>query len=156
MELAEFGALAIRTGRLNADALTLETAGVAVGVAFSDGTISDAKSLLWENTDTAYIFTAYLTNIPAKYYGADYSIRTYAKAKDGSVYYGDTLDICVFEIANAIDRGQSLDGNAPTEADREAFGSFVTAENAADYADWCAKNNLSTGTLYAQQTGSAE
>lgn len=147
--IVEYGSVALRTNKLNGAELTIQN-GVR-GVAYSDGTHSAAKSQLWADNDGAYVYTSYLTNIPEKFYGDEYSVRSYAIDKDGKVYYGDVVSVSVFAIANAIDNSNSADGSAPTEGDIAAFYTFVTDTNYSDYETWCADNDKSVGTLYADK-----
>lgn len=152
--IVEYGSIAIRTARLSGAELKYDTANAAKGIAYSDGTHSAQKAAqLWSSTAGAYVFTSYLTNIPEQYYGASYSVRAYAIDENGNIYYGDILEISLYEVANAIDHGNRADGNAPTAADQTAFYAFVSEANNTAYQAWCAENGKATGALFQDRYG---
>ena len=91
---------------------------------------------------------SYLTGISADRYADDIVIRSYAIAEDGTVYYGEAISVSVFEVANAVDNANTVDGSAPTEADTNAFYSFVSEATEAEYKTWCDDNSKAVGTLY--------
>ena len=152
--VSEYGSIAIRIARLSGAELTYDTANAAKGIAYSDGTHSAQKAAqLWSSAPGAFVFTSYLTNIPEKYYGASYSVRAYAIADNGNIYYGEILEISLYEVANAIDHGNRADSNAPTAADQTAFYAFVSEANHTAYQAWCAENGKATGALFQDRYG---
>ena len=140
--IVEFGSIAIFSENLGEE-LTLQVSGAKKGVAYKKG---QTAAILWESTDGVFVFTSYLTNI--KSYDKDIVVRSYAIDAEGNVYYGDECVVSVFAVANAMDNGNSLDGNAPSENDVNAFAQFVTAENKQNYLDWCLANNRTKGELF--------
>lgn len=174
--MVEYGSIAVRAGYLEAlstngytDSAELTYTnlkdyigrGVGMGAAYSLGTdtasggnanctVADAKSTLWETTDTSNIYTAYLTGIDPKYYGEIYQIRSYAIDANGKMYYGNTAHVSVFDVANAIDVSYTA-GETVSETDQAAFAYFVNQNTYAQYEAWCTANAASgtPGSLYA-------
>lgn len=146
--IVEYGSVAARTARLEGEEVTLGNG--VIGVAYSEGTAySTARSaILWETKDDANIYTSYLTSIPEKYYAEDYTVRAYAIDKDGNVYYGEEVNVSVYQIANSIDCGNTADGGEPTDIDKNSFYAFVSEKTSADYKQWCADNGNELGALY--------
>ena len=103
---------------------------------------------LWATTDNSYIFTAYLSNMAEEMYDGDIVVRTYAKDADGNVYYGEVVNVSVYQVANAIDNGLSISGNEPSEVDKTAFYAFVNSRTYLDYKAWCETNDKNIGALY--------
>lgn len=145
-EITEFGSIAIRKNYLNAlynkgkissTALTLENLasyigkGVGVGVSYSKG---QDISTLWKTTDGTMVFTSYLTGIEATNFDEDYWIVAYAKDENGKTYYSDIAEVCVYEVAEAIDAAATAGEDVP-EIDQKAFNTFVTA-NLEEYKAW--------------------
>lgn len=142
--IVEFGSVATRTSRLGGNELTVGAEGTVKGVAFN---ANGAK--LWKETDSSYVFTSYLTNISDKHFGETYSIRTYALDADGNYYYGSICEVSVFQIANAIDNGNSVSGTV-SDADKEAFKTFVTNENLNSYSEWCKDYGNTVGDIFIE------
>lgn len=144
--IVEYGTIATRKGLITGD-FTLDNNDIpkARGVAFDDN-----KDIIWEDTDTFKVFTAYLTNIPKDKFGEDYVLRVYAKDSNGKYYYGESYSISVFDMAYAIDNGNSLSGSAPTQVDIDAFYAFARDNETGSfsaYDDWLEKNNKTAGNL---------
>jgi len=140
--IVEYGSVAAFASNIEGE-ITLDNG--RKGVAYS---AADGISSVWEVTEHTVVFTSYLTNIATSKYNEDILIRSYAIAADGTVYYGSTATVSVFEVANAIDNANTADGSEPTEEDANAFYTFVTDANSADYASWCAENEKTLGALY--------
>lgn len=154
-EIVEYGSIAIRTELLSGAELLYNNAKAVKGVAYSNGTYSAAKNAqLWESLPNSKVFTSYLTNIPEKHYGENYTVRAYAIASDGKIYYGEEFSVSVFAIANAIDHGNTLGGTEQSEADKAAFIAFVNSNNSTAYQEWCTANKKETGKLFAEKYGS--
>ena len=152
VDIVEYGSIAIRTNLLNGAELVYGTAKAVKGVAYSNGTYSTVQSAkLWASENGANVFTSYLTGIPEKRYGENYTVRAYAIGKDGKIYYGDELQISVFAIANAIDHGDTLGGTEQSEEDKAAFNEFVNATTKDAYQTWCTANGKTTGKLFTAQ-----
>ena len=143
--IVEYGSVAAFSSKIDGE-ITVENGNK--GIAYSDGTLSAEKYTVWETTADTVVFTSYLTNIVAARYDENILIRSYAIAADGTIYYGATITVSVFEVANAIDNANTVDGSEPTEADANAFYAFITNANHAKYAAWCAENEKTIGTLY--------
>ena len=143
--IVEYGSVAAFSSKIDGE-ITVENGNK--GIAYSDGTLSAEKYTIWESTADTVVFTSYLTNIAAARYDENILIRSYAIAADGTIYYGATITVSVFEVANAIDNANTVDGSEPTEADANAFYAFITNANHAKYAAWCAEHEKTIGTLY--------
>ena len=147
-EVVEYGSIATYEFALDGAELSLETPEdkFIKGVAYNS--VTQTTPILYDETDDANIFTAYLTNIPTKRYGENILIRAYVIDADGNVYYGDTVSVCVFNVAYAIDCGNSANGFEPTEADISAFESFANYDgNYAAYDAWLTANGLAAGSI---------
>jgi len=147
-EVVEYGSIVTYEFALDGAELSLETPEdkFIKGVAYNSVTLT--TPILYDETDDANIFTAYLTNIPTKRYGENILIRAYVIDADGNVYYGDTVSVCVFDVAYAIDCGNSANGFEPTEADISAFESFANYDgNYAAYDAWLTANGLAAGSI---------
>ena len=148
--IVEYGSIAAFA--LNAEGeITLQNG--KKGIAFSDGTFSAEKYLPWETKEGSVVFTSYLTNISDARYDDDILVRSYAIAADGTVYYGETVTISVFAVANAVDNGNTADGSESSEADKNAFYCFVTDTNAAEYKSWCTEKAKTIGSLFTTKYG---
>jgi len=143
--IVEYGSIAAYSSNIDGE-ITLENGNK--GVAFSDGTLSPEKYSVWDITADTVIFTSYITNVGKQNYGATILIRSYAIAENGTVYYGKTTNVSVFDVANAMDNAQTADGSEPTETDKSAFYAFVNDANYTVYATWCTENGKGLGTLY--------
>lgn len=141
-DITEFGFIVTLESLANGD-LTFETEKYASGVAFN----KEGKQI-WEETDDAYIFTAYLYNIPKIKYGENYLFRAYAKDSNGNYYYSDAATLSVFDIVYAIDCGNSASGAAPSAEDIAAFNSFANeGDDFAAYDAWLSANGKQAGSL---------
>lgn len=145
LDIVEFGTLARRAENLGGQALTHDTlGGVSPGVSYQNG----APVALWAETDTHYIYTAYLTGINPVNYAKNYVFRTYATDANGTVYYGESLSLSVYDVAWSIDCGNSEDGTAPSYYDTLAFEQFAKAGDTYEaYADWLMSMGKSGGDL---------
>lgn len=142
--IVEFGAI-VTVEEFLENELTFESEKYAYGVAWTaDGTTNK----LWDETETTYVFTAYLLKIPTTRYDDNYVIRAYAKDNEGNYYYGDAKKLCVFDIAYAIDCGDNLSGTAQSAEDVAAFEAFANFDgNYATYDAWLAANDKEAGSL---------
>ena len=144
--ILEYGSIVCLEKMIGNSELTLDTQKAVKGIAYNS--TSQSTPILYDETDEAYIFTAYLTNIPTARYGENYLVRSYAIDDKENVYYGDTVSVCVFDIAHAIDCGNTADGSAPTDADIAAFKAFAKySGNYIAYDDWLIANGKTAGTL---------
>ena len=144
-KVTEYGSIAIRKEVLGGAELTLESDKIVKGVAYNS--TSQTTPILYDETEDFYVFTSYLVNIPTSRYDEEYAIRTYVIDEKGKVYYGDTVSVCVFDVAYAIDCGNSVSGSAPSNADIAAFEAFAKYDNYATYDAWLTENGLTAGTL---------
>lgn len=160
-DLVEYGSMAVRKeymqnhetlGQFDAPCLEmLGVKGVGVGPAYREAGVttvtgSGAVNSLWDETDDAMVFTSYLTGIAQANYDSNYVVVTYAIDRFGNVYYGDTWEISVFDVAYAIDKKYTESPNDVSSVDINAFNSFVGPEKES-YLTWCGEN--STGNLFA-------
>ncbi len=149
-DIVEYGSVAVFASDINGE-ITIENG--RKGIAFSDGTFSAEKYIAWEVKDGSVVFTSYLTNIPADRYDDDILIRSYALAADGTVYYGEVVAVSLFDVANAVDNGNTADGSESSEADANAFYTFINEANAPEYKNWCEANKKSIGDLFTTKYG---
>lgn len=144
--VTEYGSIATRKELLGGSELTLNSDKMVKGVAYNSTT--QTTPILYDETDDSNVFTSYLVNIPTSRYDEEFVVRAYVIEEDGTVYYGDTVTVCVFDIAYAIDCGNSADGSAQTDADKAAFEAFANYDgNYAAYDAWLAANGKTAGTL---------
>ena len=143
--IVEFGGLARGAEQLSGAELTLENLGtLSPGVAYKNS----QPIAIWEETDDAYIYTIYLTNISNKNYGKDYTMRTYAKDADGNIYYGSEVNLAIFNVAWSIDQGYSESGSAQSENDILAFEAFAKGNDEyANYTAWLVAEGKRGGEL---------
>lgn len=98
------------------------TPGFGKGVSYQTG----GTPLLWETTETEYIFTSYLTGIDKQYYGDTYLIRSYMIDADGNVTYGDIYEASVFNtVYNILQQETEGDGVTAANAIIEEAGQGV-------------------------------
>ena len=150
--IVSYGAIAIRKDRMTVGApLTFATPNIATGVAYNtdsskfNGVVNPA--ILREETKDDNIFSCVLINIPQRYYGDKYSVRSFAIDADGKVYYGEVVEVSVFDVVRTI-----LDPETPNASsnDKNTANNIVDEIIAAanndpnnkitTYAQWC-KNN---------------
>lgn len=141
--IVEYGSVAAFASNINGE-ITVENG--RKGVAYS---AADGISSAWEVTEHTVVFTSYLTNIGSARYADDIVIRSYAIAADGTVYYGKTATVSVFEVANAIDNAQTADGSEVSAEDANAFYAFVNSANKSAYEAWCTENGKTVGSLFS-------
>ncbi|MBE6760785.1 MAG: hypothetical protein E7551_00690 [Ruminococcaceae bacterium] len=146
--IVEFGSIAILTEKSNGVELSHQADGIIEGVAYKQNA---QDMLLWDETESTYIYTAYLTSINEKNYDADIQVRTYAVDNKGNYYYGDIVVVSVFKVANSIDNGFSLNGNEPSKIDKVAFYTFISDTTKDNYLQWCQVNDYKIGELYNQK-----
>lgn len=98
------------------------TPGFGKGVSRQTG----GTPLLWETTETDYIFTSYLTGIDKQYYGDTYLIRSYMIDAKGNVTYGDIYEASVFNtVYNILQQETEGDGVTAANAIIEEAGQGV-------------------------------
>lgn len=146
--VVEYGSIVTYESALDGAELSLKTPEELFikGVAYNSTT--QTTPILYDETDDANIFTAYLSNIPTKRYGENILVRAYVIDADDTVYYGDTVSVCVFDVAYAIDCGNSTNGASTTEADIAAFEAFANYDgNYVAYDAWLTANGLTPGSI---------
>lgn len=168
-DVVEYGTIVVRKGylqkanaaRWNNTALAGQTldeptvemygiGGIGFGVAYRKaGTTTATGSLavepiLWrDDLNGVAMYTAFATGIAKAYYGDAYLYRSYAVLSNGAVVYGRTVEVSVFDVANAISNAET----AP-EVDTDAFKAFVNENTGTAYKKWCDDNDKETGKLY--------
>lgn len=142
-DIVEYGSIATLKSLVDGD-FTLENTEIPKvrGVAFNS-----EKDIVWEKTNSYKVFTSYLTNIPENKLGEDYVLRTYAKDSSGKTYYGESYEICAFDVAYAIDNGNAV--GVQTQSDIDAFYAFTrdNGKNFSAYDAWLKKNLKLPGAL---------
>lgn len=138
-KIKEYGSVAILASQLDGE-LTLETEKVVKGVSYNAETQHDA--ILFDETETANIYTAYLSNIPEKRYSEQYVIRAYAIDGTNSVIYGESIYVSVYDVAFAIDNGNGT--SAQTQNDINAFKYFAGGKDGkfTMYDNWLKTSEL--------------
>ena len=145
--IVEYGSIVTYKTLLGDTELTLDFANSVTGVAYSK---ADNKELTYTTTGNGKIHTSYLINVAPAYFAETVVIRNYAITADGKIFYDDeAFELCVFDVLNAMDNGNTADGSEPTQLDKDTFAYFVTDAVAADYVAWCEANKATTGALYA-------
>lgn len=124
--------------------------GIGFGVAYRKAGTTTAtgssavEPILWrDDLNGVAMYTAFATGIAEAYYGDAYLYRSYAVLSNGAVVYGRTVEVSVFDVANAISNAET----AP-EVDTAAFNAFVNENTGTAYEKWCADNAKETGKLY--------
>lgn len=118
--ITEYGSIAILDSKLEGE-LTLNTEKIVKGIAYNSETKPTAT--LFDETESANIYTSYLSNIPEKRYGEHYIIRAYAIDGTGFVYYGENISLSVYDVALAMDNGNAV--TTQTSNDIAAFNIFA-------------------------------
>ena len=156
--IVSYGAIAIRKGRMaEGVTLTFDTPNIATGVAYNTksencGGKIQTEPILREQTANDNIFSCVLINIPQKYYDDKYSVRSFAIDDAGNVYYGEVIEVSVFDVVYAILNGKDENDkitandivNEIIEADKTDLNNEITT-----YADWCTANNLPNNSAAA-------
>ncbi len=138
--ITQYGILAIRTARLDGAALTCDTTNAAKGVAYDAVTKPDA--VLYEETETDNIYAGVMINIPERFYGQTYTVRSYAISSDGDIFYGESFSVCVFDVVKAIlapENAASADDQATANAIiAQAVAAKATDSSVVTYEEWLA------------------
>lgn len=168
-DVVEYGTIVVRKGylqkanaaRWNNTALAGQTldeptvemygiGGIGFGVAYRKAGTTTAtgssavEPILWrDDLNGVAMYTAFATGIAEAYYGDAYLYRSYAVLSNGAVVYGRTVEVSVFDVANAISNAET----AP-EVDTDAFNAFVNENTGTAYEKWCDDNDKETGKLY--------
>ena len=137
--IKEYGSLAILESNLENE-LTLETELAVKGLAYNSET--KPTPILFDQTETSNIYTAYLSNIPQKRYSEQYIIRAYAIDGSGSVYYGESISVSVYDVALAMDNGNAV--TTQTNEDITAFKTFAGGKDGkyTMYDNWLKTSKL--------------
>lgn len=154
-KVKEYGSIVTYKSLIDDEELTLDTveANKAIkGVAYDSA--NPENSRLWSDDGLDIVHTSLLLNIPDTRFGETIVIRSYAIDFDNNVYYSatednDIVELCIYDIVYAIDNSE----NTP---DAATFEFYVTAENHAAYAAWCATKGKPTGALYADKYGTQQ
>ncbi len=118
--ITEYGSVASLASKVDGE-LTVESESAVKGIAYNSKTVT--TPILFDETNTANIYTAYLTGIPKSNYDDEYIVRAYAIDGTGTVYYGEPTSFSVFDVALAIDNGNGT--SVQTENDIAAFKVFA-------------------------------
>ena len=160
-KIVSYGAIAIRKGRImNNDVsvpLTFDTKDIAIGVAYNTkegncGGKIQTEPILREQTETDNIFSCVLINIPQKYYGHKYSVRSFAIDEAGNVYYGEVVEVSVFDVVHAILNKESASPDDKNTANSIVNEIKTAAENNNEittYKEWCTANGLTDNSTAA-------
>ena len=149
-KIVSYGAIAIRKGRMaEGVTLTFATPNIATGVAYNtdsskfNGVVEPA--ILREVTKDDNIFSCVLINIPQRYYGDKYSVRSFAIDEAGKVYYGEVVEVSVFDVVYSILNKESAaqnDKNTANSIVKEIIDTAKTDNEITTYAAWCTANGL--------------
>jgi len=141
--ISQYGIIAIRSSKLEEngyDELSLNTKDRRKGIAWDKN--SKPTPTLWADSKEQFIFTSVLTNIEEKFYNEDCLVRTYAMADDGTIYYGETVEISVYDVVQTI-----LETSNSTDAD------YLTALDVVQKAETINKINDEETTSYGELNG---
>ena len=159
--IVSYGAIAIRKGKMAVgEVLTCKTAGIAWGPAYNikeencKGKIVETP-ILREETATDNIFSCVLINIPQRFYDDKYSVRSFAIDEEGNIYYGEVIEVSVFDVVYSILNGDNANDihtansivNEIIEADKTDTKGEITT-----YLDWCRDNGLIDNSEAANST----
>lgn len=156
-EIVTYGAVAIRKSNLERGvALTLNTeksvTGIAYNISETNGYSSVSTPILREQTNTKNIFSAVLINISSKYFDDKYSVRSFAIDKDGNVYYGEVLELSIFDVVLSIlENGTDADKATANDLVNQVISADAndSAEVITTYAQWCAANGYTDNSAAA-------
>ncbi len=147
--IIEYGSIVIAADKVqNPEDLLLETENIKKGLAFRQYNTENGLAqgaILWKEDGFKNVFTSYLTNIKAENYGNEYLIRSYAISSTGTVYYGDVISACIYDVVYAIDNDE-----AANDVSINAFNTFVN-KNRDNYSAWCTKKGYQTGILFNKE-----
>ena len=96
-------------------------------------------------------FGCVLIGIQPKDYATVYSVRAYSKDSESNYYYGDVVDVCMYDVVYAID---STEGAAETDvaAAKEVVARATSDNGALSYAEWLKSKGYESKNL-KQSTG---
>lgn len=146
--IVTYGAVAIRKARLSRGAtLTLNAPNVSVGIAYNSDETNGYKvqttPILREQTDTENIFSGVLVGIAQRFYDDTYAVRSFAIDDKGNVYYGEVLNVSVYDVVYSILES----GSAEDIKTANGIVDEIIAADATDtediimtYAEWCEAN----------------
>ena len=158
--IVSYGAIAIRTKRMDTGVtLTLDTQNIATGIAYNTNPnfnelVTDPilRNPTGADTTNYNNFSCVLINIPQKYYGDTYSVRSFAIDKEGNVYYGEVIEVSVFDVVHAILKSDTASQNDKNTAD-SIVNEIIEANNTNDkiptYAEWCYQNGFDDNSTAA-------
>jgi len=137
--ITEYGSVASLASKVDGE-LTVESESSVKGIAYNSKTVT--TPILFDETNTANIYTAYLTGIPKSNYDDEYIVRAYAIDGTGTVYYGEPTSFSVFDVALAIDNGNGT--SVQTENDIAAFKVFAGGRDGkyTMYDNWLKTSEL--------------
>ena len=148
--IVSYGAIAIRKGRMTVGVpLTFDTKDIAIGVAYNTkkgncGGKIQTEPILREQTETDNIFSCVLINIPQKYYGHKYSVRSFAIDEAGKVYYGEVVEVSVFDVVRTILDPETPNASVNDKATANNIVKEIIDANQKDnsiptYEEWLSK-----------------
>ena len=146
--IVSYGAIAIRKDRMTVGApLTFATPNIATGVAYNTksencGGKTQNTPILREETKDDNIFSCVLINIPQKYYGHKYSVRSFAIDDAGNVYYGEVIEVSVFDVVYSIlksDTASQNDKNTANNIVQEIIDANQKDNSIPTYEQWLSK-----------------
>ena len=137
--IKEYGSVVILDSNLTGE-LTVDTENAVKGIAYNAETKPEA--ILFDQNETENIYTAYLSNIPEKRYDEQYVIRAYAIDGTGTVYYGESISISVYDVALSMDNGNAV--TVQSDNDIAAFNKFADGKDGkfTMYDNWLKNSKL--------------
>ena len=148
--IVSYGAIAIRKGRMAEGVpLTFATPNIATGVAYNTksencGGKTQNTPILREETETDNIFSCVLINIPQRFYDDIYSVRSFAIDAAGNVYYGEVVEVSVFDVARTILDPETPNASVNDKATANNIVQEIIDANQKDnsiptYEEWLSK-----------------
>ena len=134
--------------------LTLDTQNIATGIAYDndssrfEGVVKD-PILRYPTGDDIDIenynyFSCVLINIPQRYYGDKYSVRSFAIDDAGNVYYGEVVEVSVFDVVRTILDPETPNASVNDKATANNIVQEIIDANQKDnsiptYEEWLSK-----------------
>lgn len=96
--------------------------------------------------ELSYEFGCVLIGIQPKDYATVYSVRAYSKDSQGNYYYGDVVDVCMYDVVYAID---STEGAADTDVDaaKAVVARATSGTGVMSYAAWLTSKGYESNNL---------
>ena len=155
--IVSYGAIAIRTKRMDTGVtLTLDTQNIATGIAYNTALtnfggrfneVVNPPRLRYPtdgNFEKYNYFSCVLIGIPERYYGDKYSVRSFAIDGAGNVYYGEVVEVSVFDVVRTILDPETPNASVNDKATANNIVQEIIDANQKDnsiptYEEWLSK-----------------